>query len=199
MTFRIEGLPELEQALADIANRSTRVAVTNRALRNAAEPMRAKAKQYASHRTGKLEESIKISTRIKDEAGAAAYAKTMRRLASSAKALGTAFDQVAAKAQALTAMRDARRAFRAINPPAIMYLGPTEDVFYGKWVEFGTGPRHQKNGRFVGSMPPDPFLRPAFDAEAKSTIERVAAALRVEIDKNAKRTAARKARQAAKG
>lgn len=35
----------------------------------------------------------------------------------------------------------------------------------GLWVELGTGPRVQANGRFTGSMPANPFLRPAFDEQ----------------------------------
>ena len=31
-------------------------------------------------------------------------------------------------------------------------------------VEFGTKPRYQKNGRYTGSMPANPFFRPALDA-----------------------------------
>lgn len=38
--------------------------------------------------------------------------------------------------------------------------------FHGLFIELGTGPRVQKStGRRTGSMPADPFLRPALDAQ----------------------------------
>lgn len=44
--------------------------------------------------------------------------------------------------------------------------GGRKPWFHGLFVELGTGPRIQKTtGRRTGSMPADPFLRPAFDAE----------------------------------
>jgi HK97 gp10 family phage protein len=45
--------------------------------------------------------------------------------------------------------------------------GGRRDWFYGLFYELGTGPRVQKTtGRLTGSMPANPFLRPAFDAQA---------------------------------
>jgi HK97 gp10 family phage protein len=35
-------------------------------------------------------------------------------------------------------------------------------------VEFGSGPRYDKDGRFVGVMPAEPFMRPAWDAESRN-------------------------------
>lgn len=44
--------------------------------------------------------------------------------------------------------------------------GGRKPWFHGLFIELGTGPRIQKKtGRRTGSMPADPFLRPAFDAE----------------------------------
>ena len=144
-----------------------------------------KAKQYAPIDEGDLEGSIKISTRATGEVGRTAYAKTMR-------------DTGGDSAAALTAMRDARRSFKAGNPPAMLYLGPTQEAFYAKFVELGTRAR-LNGGIYTGTMhpgtAPQPFLRPAFDAEAKPTIDRLAAAMWTEIDKSAKR-AARKAAKA---
>lgn len=47
--------------------------------------------------------------------------------------------------------------------------GGPQPWFHGLFVELGTGPRYQKKtGRFTGSMPASPFLRPAFGAKAKA-------------------------------
>lgn len=172
-TMKLEGMKELQQAMEQIATKSTRTAVMRRALTKAAEPMRAKAEAWAPVRTGTLSEGIKISPRVVNEAGNVAYNATMRAGGDQAAAVG--------------AMRDARRAARAsgINPAIALYMGPTvaHGAFYGAFQEFGT-----KN------HPPDPFMRPAFDAEAQATVDRIAPLLRQEID----RAVARAAKRAAK-
>ncbi len=61
-------------------------------------------------------------------------------------------------------------------------------------LEFGTGERFHKNGKSVGSMPAEPFMRPAWDAHKSSMPEVVGKELWAEIE----RTAARKARREAK-
>ena len=198
-SFRLEGLPELQEALEEIAMKSTRVVVTRRALALAARPMLDKSKLYAPIDDGELEASIKISTRATGEVGNAAYSKTIKSMAEEAKAAGESFSLENAKGFAVAAMRDARRAFRAVNPPAILYLGPvTGPAFYAKFVELGTRARIN-GGVYKGSMhpgtAPQPFLRPAFDAEAKNTIERLAPLIWSEIDKSAKRAARRAAKK----
>lgn len=195
-TFRLEGFPELENALQEIAKQSTRVVVTRRALALAAQPMLSKAKLYAPIDEGELEASIKISTRATGEVGNAAYSRTIKAMAEQAKASGQNFSLENAKGFAVAAMRDARRAFRAVNPPAILYLGPVTGVaFYAKFVELGTRARIN-GGVYQGTMhpgtAPQPFLRPAFDSEAKATVDRLVPLIWSEIDKSAKR-AARKA------
>ena len=184
MTFRIDGFPELEKALMQIEKRATQVAVTRRALQKAAEPMRDMASQYAAVRTGDLSEGIKISMRATGEVGRAAYAAVMRK---------TSGDKTAA----LSAMRTARRTFKASNPPAVLYMGPISGLFYARFVEFGTK-AHENGGRFAGSQhpgtAPDPFMRPAFDAEAQKTIDRLAPLIWAEIEKSALRAARRKAK-----
>lgn len=195
MKFELSGFAELEDALAEIAATSTRVALTSRALRQAAKPMEALAKQYAPIDDGDLEDSIKITTRATGEVGNAAYSSTIKSAAEAAKASGQDFNIADVKGLAVTNMRNARRAFRAINPSAVLYLGPTQAGWYGSFVELGTRAR-LNGGVYAGTMhpgtAPQPFLRPAFDAEAKATIDRLAPLIWVEIDKAAKR-AARKA------
>jgi len=186
MTFKLEGFAELERALGEIEKRSTQIAVTRRALKKAAEPMRQKASQYAPVESGDLSDGIRLSvkaTRATGEVGRAAYAATMR-------AGGD-------KAAAVAAMRTARRSFRASNPPAILYMGPVRALFYAKFVEFGTA-AHKAGGKFKGAThpgaAPDPFMRPAFDSEAQATIDRLAPLIWDEIQKHAARVAKRRAR-----
>lgn len=67
-------------------------------------------------------------------------------------------------------------------------------------VEFGTGPRfHKETGRFVGSMPPQPFARPAWDQDQEAMLERLSEELWAEIEKSIARAERKAARIAAKG
>lgn len=181
MKFEIEGLKEIEAALEEIAKTSTRTAVMGRALAKAAGPMRDMAKQYAPIDQGELESKIEISARAVGEAGRKAYASSMRE---------TGGDRSAA----LAAMRSARRAAKGINPAVQLFMGPDASVRHSYFVEFGTGPRIN-GGRFAGSehpgTAPEPFMRPAFDAEAQPTIDRLAPMLWSEIEKSARRVAKR--------
>ena len=61
-------------------------------------------------------------------------------------------------------------------------------------IEFGTGPRFQKNGRFTGSVSPTPMLQPAWDMHKHKILEGLGARLWDEIEK----TVARRAKRAAK-
>lgn len=63
----------------------------------------------------------------------------------------------------------------------VMYVGATAP--HAHLVEFGTGPRYQKNGKYVGIMTPDPFLRPAWDANKDEVLANLATAIRDEIAK----------------
>ncbi|MBN8187606.1 hypothetical protein JF540_12985 [Salipiger thiooxidans] len=62
-------------------------------------------------------------------------------------------------------------------------------------VEFGTGPRFQKNGRFTGSVAPQPMLQPAWDMHKQQLLEGLGQRLWEEITK----TIERRAKRAAKG
>lgn len=62
-------------------------------------------------------------------------------------------------------------------------------------VEFGTGPRYHKSGKYVGQMPPQPFMRPAWDANQQGVLDGLSASLWSEIEKTLARAAKRAARQ----
>lgn len=84
------------------------------------------------------------------------------------------------------------RSFGLSRDVAIMYVGPSAP--HAHLVEFGTGPRHKKNGQFVGAMPPDPFMRPAWDQNRDTVLDRLTDDLREEIDKTLARAAKRSAK-----
>lgn len=73
----------------------------------------------------------------------------------------------------------------------IMYVGSNSPLAH--LLEFGTGLRHHKSGKSVGTMAPQPFMRVAWDSKAQAVLERLSADLRIEIDK----TIARRAKRAA--
>lgn len=61
-------------------------------------------------------------------------------------------------------------------------------------AEFGTGPRQWKTGKSTGSMPAQPFMRPAWEANKFKVLRDFSRILWVEIEKAAKRARRRKAR-----
>lgn len=71
----------------------------------------------------------------------------------------------------------------------VMFVG--SGAPHAHLVEFGTGPRFHKSGKYVGIMPPDPFLRPAWDAHKDKVLETLAEAIREEIAKAIGRRSAR--------
>lgn len=62
-------------------------------------------------------------------------------------------------------------------------------------VEFGTGPRYHKSGKFVGAVSPSPMLQPAWYANKARLLDGLGKRLWEEIEK----TMARRAKKAAKG
>ncbi|MBN9674641.1 hypothetical protein [Salipiger bermudensis] len=70
----------------------------------------------------------------------------------------------------------------------------TDGAPHAHLLEFGTGPRFQKNGRFTGSVAPQPMLQPAWDIHKHSLLEGLGARLWDEIEKTIARRAKRAAR-----
>lgn len=170
VTVQFEGGRELERALQDLGSLATQKAVLRRAARVALEPMAERARQLAPERLGHLKRSITVGTRISGpDAGGQAFAAVLR-------GGGT-------REEAVMALRDARRSQTAIT----MYVGPGRHP-QAITQEFGT--RHHGL---------QPFMRPAFDAEGRKTLDRLAAAIWADIQRTAARQARRAARQAARG
>ncbi|WP_406735889.1 HK97-gp10 family putative phage morphogenesis protein [Thioclava sp. GXIMD4215] len=168
--MHIDGLSESDRAL-DNLGKSMSKPVMRRSMRKAAEPMRAKAAELAPKKSGGLSRSVKIGSTLNGS------------------------------------QRKLRRKMTLEERTAIeLFLGPSyvkgDGGNHGHLVEFGTKP-HMNAGEFAGTMhpgtAPQPFMRPAFDAEAEQTVERLKPILWQEIEKAAKRAAQRAARQAAGG
>lgn len=184
VTAKVTGFKELEAALMEIEKTATRKTVARNALKRAGAPVAEKMKSLAPVDDGVLAGSITVSTKIKGEAGKAAYAKTMRASAGN-------------KAMAVKAMRDARRAAKDTMPPVMMFVGPASNAFHAHLVEFGTAP-HINGGRFKGTKhpgtAPKPFARPAWDATSGTALDLIGDELQAEIMKAAARQAKRRAK-----
>lgn len=99
---------------------------------------------------------------------------------------------------ALTARQrgEARRDFG--RSKVSMYVGPV-DAFgrgapHAHLIEFGTGPRYHKSGKYVGAVMPEPFMRPAWDAVQPVMLENLKREIWSEIEKTLARAAARAAK-----
>lgn len=171
VTVKVEGLRELEKALKELP-RATAKNVMVRALKAAAEPMVDMAAQDAPVLTGRLRDSIAVSSkRPKDDKGAGA------------KAFGAA---MAAGASAGQARQAARAANRGVGGLVEVFIGPGRNP-QAIAQEFGTS-RH----------PPQPYMRPAWDANKAGILETLKDLTWAEIEKAAKRLAKKQARAAAK-
>lgn len=82
------------------------------------------------------------------------------------------------------------------------FVGPSYSKFdkhyapHAHLVEYGTGARYHKDGKYVGQAPAQPFMRPAFDQYKQEVVVRFRDILIVEVERAAAR-AARKARREA--
>lgn len=149
---RVEGLRELERALAELPKATARN-VLRRTITEAAQPLIATAKKLAPDRPGKppndLANSITISSRLN---------------------------------------KQQRKESRG-DPKSFveMYVGPDVSVPHphGHWQEFGT----VQHG-------PQPFMRPAWDANKNVVLEKIKDELGTQITKAAERLARKAARQA---
>ncbi len=184
VTIDVRGLKEIEKALFEIDKAATRKTVVRNALKKGGEPIAEAMRARAPVDDGDLTGNIIVSAKIKGEAGKAAYAKAMR-------------DSAGDKAYAVKAMRDARRAAKGTMPPVMLFVGPSERIFHAHLVEFATKP-HINGGLFAGSQHPgtrpQPFARPAFDAESGRALSMISDELRAQIMKAAARQAKRKAK-----
>jgi HK97 gp10 family phage protein len=171
LKVKVEGFRDLEQELLKLASPATRKAAARRALKKAAEPLAETMRAYAPERTGKLAQSITVSTRASGgDAGKKAFARVVQAGGS--------------RADAVTALRDARRASASLVE---MHVGPGR---HPKAItqEFGTW-----------FHPPQPFARPAFDVERDGMLDRIRRELAADIAKAVARAERKAARLATRG
>lgn len=64
----------------------------------------------------------------------------------------------------------------------------------GVLTEFGTGPRYNKKGKFVGAAPAQPWLRPAWEADKHNVLDRFSKAIGPAILKSARRANRKRAK-----
>ena len=168
MAIKVEGLRELDRALAQFS-KSTARGVLNRALKKAAVPIRDQAKADAPVDTGELRESINIRVKgVGGSAGKAAYAAAMRAGAT--------------RGEAAQAAREASREAGSQPLSAVVSIGA--DAPHAVFAEYGARGHS-------GNM----FLSAAMRSRATDALALVAKELKVEIDKTAKRVAARAAKK----
>lgn len=168
----VEGLKELDKALAELP-KATQRNTLHRVLKRAAQPIADVMIAKAPVRTGRLRESIAISTKIKNNTGKAEY--------------GAALKAGLGKEAAVAALRTARRNAKGEKSFAEVYVGPAKGGAHGIFNEFGTV-----------HMAPQPFVRPAWDSEQGTALEIIKSDLGDEIMKSAARLAKSAARKAAK-
>lgn len=166
MTVKISGLRELDAALAQF-KKSTARGVMNRALKKAAKPIAEQARADAPVDTGALRDSIGIDVVRSGGAGKQAYADAMRDGATRSEAAAAAR---AANSNGSGAMATVRVAAKA--PHAV-------------FAEFGTRTKS-------GAM----FLSGAMKSQRPAVLQVLKKELGTEIEKTARRIAARQSKKA---
>jgi HK97 gp10 family phage protein len=173
VTVKLSGFKELEAELAKLSKGVGRNALM-RAGMTALEPMARAARANAPVDEGDLRESIDVGTSVVNDVGKAAFASVMRA--------------GGGEAAAVQALRDARRQAAGTAPSVALFMGPIAAPDRNTAIkaiaqEYGTS-RH----------PPQPYMRPAFDAQAQPTVDRLHKELWFEVSlavQRAERKAAR--------
>lgn len=176
------GLRELDAALADLGKAAARGVMT-RTLVKSAEPVAVAARGHAEAnvRSGELKGSIAVGTKITNEVGKAEFSNVLRGGGS--------------KADAVKAMRDARREANGEGTVAVAFVGYRPPI--GSPAE-----RKARNiKRYANEwgnrrMAPQPNLRPAWDEKQREVLGSIKQNLTAEISKSIARTAKRKAKKA---
>lgn len=179
LTFKVDGLKELDAALGELSKATARK-VLQRTLLKAAQPMVDAAKRLAPKgETGQLSDSIIASTQTGKggDPGSAAY-EEVRRAGGS-------------KSDAVSAMRNARRSGGSGDGFAAVYVGPAKstkrNAIKAVVQEFGSA-----------KQAPQAYLRPALNSTKDAVLEGVRRELSGEIAKAAARAAKIKARKGAR-
>lgn len=169
--------PQLDAKLKEFPNNVARAA-TRRAMVKAGNQMADEQRAFAAA-SGRLAATIVVKAKTTNTAGHAEYSAALRDG-------GTYRD-------AQQALRAARRGGAEGVGRVIVTIGSSSPVAH--LVEFGTVERFHESGKSTGVMPMNPFIRPAWDAQAPGVLYTIKTVLAEEIE----RTAARQARKAARG
>lgn len=164
VSVSVSGLSDLDRALGNLSKATARN-VLRRTLTKAAEPIRDEARKLAPHRTGKLRDSIMISTKVKNKVGNAEYSAAMRA------GLG--------KEAARSALLAARKAGKGTGSFVEVYIGPARGagvIRYAHIVEFGSVDTAMQ-----------PYMRPAWDAQKDAALSIIKTELRDQIIAAARR------------
>jgi len=94
--------------------------------------------------------------------------------------------------------RDHRRLVRD-DKAAVEIFGGAAALPHAHLVEFGSVERHLESGGSTGTMPAQPFMRPAWDATREAVLAGIAKGLGHEIAKTVARRAKRLAKKVGKG
>lgn len=183
-SMSFSGGRELDAALKDLGKAAARGVMT-RTLVKAAEPVAVAARGHADPnvRTGELKDAIAVGTKITNDVGKAEFSSVLR-------GGGT-------KAQAVSAMRDARRSANGEGTVAFAFIGykpPTGSAKEKKARNIKRYANEFGNKR----MAPQPNLRPAWDEKQGEVVAGIGRIMGAEISKSAQRSAKRKAAKAAK-
>lgn len=183
VTFKTSGFKELDRALQDLS-KSTGKGVLRRAGIKAMQPMADIARGMAPRDKGDLAASITVGAKAVGagaDIGKKEYAAVMKGRGS--------------KADALKAMRGARREAKSSGKASAVevFMGPAKpktkrEAIKAVVQEFGSAKQQ-----------PNAYMRPAWDQDKAALVDRLGKEMWAEIDKSAKRAAAKAVRIAAKG
>lgn len=171
MTFKLDGLKELEAALTELKTRATARRTADRALRKAAEPIRDKARELAPDdlETG-VNNYLKASIKI-------GRAGTQERQRGNSGNLVTTYIGI----DGSTLPPKVAKTKTGKGGKAILAGGGV--AAYSIFVEMGTN-----------SRPAQPYMRPAWEQTKDAALARLADDLRTEITKTAERAARKRAK-----
>ncbi len=176
---RVEGMEELNLALGELSKAAAK-GVMRRTLVKAAKPMVDAAQGNAPVLSGELKQSIVATAKVKNigDPGDAAYSETMRAGGS--------------RDEALTAMRDARRAGGSGSMGVEAYVGP---VVGSKRA--GIKAMVQEYGSV--HQAPQPYMRPAYETAKQAVLDLIKDIMTAEIAKAVERARKRALKKAGKG
>lgn len=164
-SVKVEGLKELEKALGELAT-STQRNVLIRTLKKAAAPIEAAAEDMAPELSGDLQESLVTTT---------------RRPKGQQSASRAAFSRV--RGLGFSSSIAGKFAKAAGSGPVEIFIGPGRHP-QGMQQEFGNV-----------NHAAQPYLRPAFDLNSPASLAIIKRELKIEIEKSARRSAARASRR----